>query len=208
MESASLSLKLSEYGFTTGLTRVLKALNELGQRVRWPKKPVPRENVRRDASKRCEYHHDIRHNTEYCVVLRKEIKHLHGAGGSKICGLTYSVAKWHATETKGDKPESSCRFSRKDLPLVTFDEANIPDEGEQHHDTLTITLSIGNCLVKKILVDTGSSVNLIKLGTLKNMGFSEKDLLRKAVPLVGFSEETKHSLGGIVIPTFAGGVNK
>ncbi|XP_074297565.1 uncharacterized protein LOC141628304 [Silene latifolia] len=40
------------------------------------------------------------------------------------------------------------------------------------------------------------------------MGFSEKDLLRKAVPLVGFSGETKHSMGEVVIPTFAGGVNK
>ncbi|XP_074305863.1 uncharacterized protein LOC141641085 [Silene latifolia] len=40
------------------------------------------------------------------------------------------------------------------------------------------------------------------------MGFSEKDLLRKAVPLVGFSGEMKHSLGEIVIPTFAGGINK
>ncbi|XP_074301010.1 uncharacterized protein LOC141632357 [Silene latifolia] len=40
------------------------------------------------------------------------------------------------------------------------------------------------------------------------MGFSEKDLVRKAVPLVGFSEETKYSLGDIVIPIFAGGIIK
>ncbi|XP_074315154.1 uncharacterized protein LOC141651335 [Silene latifolia] len=40
------------------------------------------------------------------------------------------------------------------------------------------------------------------------MGFSEKDLAKKAVPLVGFSGETKHFLGEIVIPTYAGGVNK
>ncbi|XP_074293318.1 uncharacterized protein LOC141620309 [Silene latifolia] len=40
------------------------------------------------------------------------------------------------------------------------------------------------------------------------MGFSEKDLVHKAVPLVGFSGKTKQSLGEIVIPTFAGGMNK
>ncbi|XP_074265836.1 uncharacterized protein LOC141588287 [Silene latifolia] len=129
-------------------------------------------------------------------------------GGSEICGLTYSAAKRHATETKRDKPEFSLRISRQDLPGISFDEADVPDTAEHHHDALIITLSIGNCLVTKILVDTGSSVNLIMLETLKNLGLSEKDLVKKAVPLVGFSGETKQSLGEIAVPTFIGGMNK
>ncbi|XP_074305013.1 uncharacterized protein LOC141639942 [Silene latifolia] len=129
-------------------------------------------------------------------------------GGSELCGLTYSAAKRHATQTKEDKPEFSCRISRQDLPAVTFDEADAQNAPEQHHDALIITLPIGNCEVRKILVDTGSSVNLIMLETPKVMGFSEKDLATKEVPLVGFSGETKHSLGEIIIPTYAKGVNK
>ncbi|XP_074298583.1 uncharacterized protein LOC141629494 [Silene latifolia] len=212
-ESTEAPPKLSEYGFTAGLAGVLKAIRELGQRARWPKKPTPRENDRRDTSKRCEYHNDIGHNTEYCVAqpsppppYSKFVSII--TGGSEICGLTYSAAKQHETETKGDKLEFSLRVSRQDLTVISFDEADIPDEAEHHHDVLIITLSIGNCLIKKILVETGSSVNLIMLETLKNMGFSEKDLVQKAVPLVGFSGETKQSLGEIVIPTFAGGMNK
>ncbi|XP_074305207.1 uncharacterized protein LOC141640252 [Silene latifolia] len=100
-------------------------------------------------------------------------------GGSELCGLTYSAAKRHATQTKGDKPEFSCRVSRQDLPAVTFDETDAQNAPEQHHDALIITLPIGNCEVRKILVDTGSSVNLIMLETLKVMGFSEKDLATK-----------------------------
>ncbi|XP_074305107.1 uncharacterized protein LOC141640045 [Silene latifolia] len=46
------------------------------------------------------------------------------------------------------------------------------------------------------------------LETVKNVGFSEKDLVQKALPLVGFSGETKQSFGEIMIPTFAGGMNK
>ncbi|XP_074305901.1 uncharacterized protein LOC141641124 [Silene latifolia] len=129
-------------------------------------------------------------------------------GGSELCGLTYSAAKRHATRTKGDRLESSCRISRQNLPSVTFDETDAGSAPEQHHDALIITLLIGNCEVRKILVDTGSFVNLIMLETLKGMGFTEKDLSKKVVPLVGFSGETKHSLGEIVIPTYAGGVNK
>ncbi|XP_074277423.1 uncharacterized protein LOC141601061 [Silene latifolia] len=179
---------------------------ELGQRARWPKKPTPRENDRRDASKRCEYHNDIGHNTEDCVVLRKEVKHLYSA--RCLDNLLPKGAKYGKVNTVDQAQPSPPPPYSKDLPAISFDEADIPDEAEHHHDALIITLCIGNCLVKKILVDTGSSVNLIMLETLKNMGFREKDLVQKAVHLVGFSRETKQSLGEIVIPTFAGGMNK
>ncbi|XP_074283351.1 uncharacterized protein LOC141607901 [Silene latifolia] len=39
------------------------------------------------------------------------------------------------------------------------------------------------------------------------MGFSKKDLQKKTIPLVGFGE-TANSLGEIVIPTYARGINK
>ncbi|XP_074301009.1 uncharacterized protein LOC141632355 [Silene latifolia] len=177
---ADLPPKVSEYGFTTNLAGLFKALKELGRRVRWPKLPEGNPSSR-DTGKKC---------------------------GSELCGLTYSAAKRHATRTKGDRLESSCRVNHQNLPSVTFDETDAGSAPEQHHDALIIMLPIGNCKVKKILVDTGSSVNLIMMETLKGMGFTEKDLAKKAISLVGFSGETKHSLGEIIIPTYAGGVNK
>ncbi|XP_074283398.1 uncharacterized protein LOC141607947 [Silene latifolia] len=129
-------------------------------------------------------------------------------GGSELSGLTYSAAKRRATESKGDHPETSYRVSQSDLPLVTFDETDVESGAEQHHDALTITLSIGNCTVRKVLVDTGSSVNLIMFETLKIMGFDKENLIKKFVPLVGFSGETAHSVGELNIPMYIEGVNK
>ncbi|XP_074293746.1 uncharacterized protein LOC141620894 [Silene latifolia] len=129
-------------------------------------------------------------------------------GGSELSGLTYSAAKRKATGSKGDHPETSYRVSQSILPPVTFDETDIESGAEQHNDALTITLSIGNCTVRKALVDTGSSVNLIMLETLKTMGFDKENLIKKYVPLVGFSGETAHSVGEITIPTYIEGVNK
>ncbi|XP_074297868.1 uncharacterized protein LOC141628660 [Silene latifolia] len=66
----------------------------------------------------------------------------------------------------------------------------------------------------KFQYDRGNLDHLLPGGSTKVhstnqvMGFSEKDLATKEVPLVGFSGETKHSLGEIVIPTYAKGVNK
>ncbi|XP_074316372.1 uncharacterized protein LOC141652691 [Silene latifolia] len=129
-------------------------------------------------------------------------------GGSELSGLTYSAAKRRATESKRDHPETSCRVSQSDLPVVTFDETDAGNETEQHHDALTITLSIGNCTVRKVLGDTGSSVNIIMFETLKVMGFDKEHLVKKYVPLVGFSGETAHSVDEITIPTYIEGVNK
>ncbi|XP_074313636.1 uncharacterized protein LOC141648823 [Silene latifolia] len=201
-ESTEAPPKLSEYGFTTGLAGVMKAIRELGQRARWPKKPTLGRTTEKMPAKGGVKYGKVNTGDQsqpsppppYSKVV-SVIR-----GESEICGLTYSAAKRHATETKGDKPEFSLRVSRHDLPAISFDEADVPDEAEHHHDALIITLSIRNCLVKKILVDTGSSMNLIMLETLKNMRFSQKDLVHKAVPLVGFSGETKQSLGEIVIP--------
>ncbi|XP_074297130.1 uncharacterized protein LOC141627811 [Silene latifolia] len=67
---------------------------------------------------------------------------------------------------------------------------------------------MANCTVRKVLVDIGSSVNLVMLKTIENIGFNEKDLQKKTIPLVGFSGETANSLGEIVILTYAGGINK
>ncbi|XP_074296944.1 uncharacterized protein LOC141627610 [Silene latifolia] len=239
---ADLPPKVSEYGFTTNLAGLFKALKELGRRVRWPKLPEGNPSSR-DTGKKCEFHGSNTHNTDECHSLRKEVKFHYDQGnldhllpvnttdskfgGSSYppppphcsrtvnvitvdrsqSGLTYSVAKRHATRTK----ETGVKLLRGQPPRppsVTFDETDAGSTPEQHHDALIITLPIGNCKVKKILVDTGSSVNLIMMETLKGMGFTEKDLTKKAIPLVGFSGETKHSLGEIIIPTYAGGVNR
>ncbi|XP_074288725.1 uncharacterized protein LOC141613881 [Silene latifolia] len=130
-------------------------------------------------------------------------------GGSELAGLTYSAAKRKATGSKGSHPKTSYRVSQNNLPPVTFDETDMESGANAtHDDALTITLSIGNCTVRKALVDTGSSVNLIMLETLKTMGFDKENLIKKSVPLVGFSGETAHSVGEITIATYIEGVNK
>ncbi|KAL9244482.1 hypothetical protein vseg_018256 [Gypsophila vaccaria] len=40
------------------------------------------------------------------------------------------------------------------------------------------------------------------------MGFEDSNISQRSVPLVGFSGETKYSVGKISIPSFAQGVNK
>ncbi|XP_056843060.1 uncharacterized protein LOC130495653 [Raphanus sativus] len=77
-----------------------------------------------------------------------------------------------------------------------------------HHDALVISLTIANCLVKRILVDNGSSSNIIFHSAFADLGLEPTALTRKATPLIGFSGEVKQTLGDVLLPVYAEGVNQ
>ena len=76
-----------------------------------------------------------------------------------------------------------------------------------HHDTLVITLLIANCRIKRILVDNGSSTNVIFLSALKEMNIDETHIHRRSTVLVKFSGKQKFTLGDITLLVYAARVN-
>ena len=82
-------------------------------------------------------------------------------GGLEISGISHAAAKkitWNAKHgLEAAKP--------KHLLLGTDEISFTAKEQEKvltpHHDALVISLTIANCLVKRILVDSGSSGNII-----------------------------------------------
>ncbi|XP_074305942.1 uncharacterized protein LOC141641169 [Silene latifolia] len=122
-------------------------------------------------------------------------------GGSEICGLTSSAAKRIARESKLQPPS---RY--KLLPVVTFDDSELQGVPDLHHDSLVITMQIGTTKVSRILIDGGSSINLVMLDVLKAMKIDEEKIIKKSSVLVGFSGETRNTLGEINLPTYVEGV--
>ncbi|XP_021747717.1 uncharacterized protein LOC110713576 [Chenopodium quinoa] len=132
-------------------------------------------------------------------------------GGSDICGLTYSAARKIARTGNPEEVVPMDARSNQDKALeamvLAFDECDLGDYREEHHDSLVISLTIGNCLLKRVLVDRGSSSNVLFKSTLEDMGIDARDIVRKSTVIVGFSGEALNTSGEIVLPTFAGGVN-
>ncbi|XP_021767502.1 uncharacterized protein LOC110731890 [Chenopodium quinoa] len=124
------------------------------------------------------------------------------SGGSEVCGLTYSAVKRHAKESHMDQPDRKAR-SKMDI-LIMFEEIDVV---EGHHDGLVISLPVGNCMIKRILVNNGSSANSIMIDTLKHMNIDEKSIVNKSTMLVGFSGETKKTSGEITLATYTKGIN-
>ncbi|XP_057249388.1 uncharacterized protein LOC104889318 [Beta vulgaris subsp. vulgaris] len=114
------------------------------------------------------------------------------SGGSDICGLTYSAAKRHARDgLNQDAVPKELRHPR-DIELeampITFDDADLGDDRDIHHDGLVISLTVSNCLLKRVLVDNGSSANILMRGALEDMGIDERDVIRKSTSLSDSAE--------------------
>ncbi|XP_074283341.1 uncharacterized protein LOC141607891 [Silene latifolia] len=166
---------LAEYGFTTSVGGILKALREMGDRGELSHL-LPRGDKQQDKVG------SINPATPpKCTKIINVI-----TGGSDISGLTYSAAKRRATETKGDRLETSCRISHSDLPAVAFDEGDVCDE-QEHHDALIITLPMANCTVRKVLVDTEASIEQIKAVLQLESPEKPKDVQRLASKVAALS---------------------
>ncbi|KAI3730092.1 hypothetical protein L6452_18768 [Arctium lappa] len=73
-------------------------------------------------------------------------------GGSDVCGLTYSAAKRHTRQGINCQPIPWSLWSKEELELesmkITFDQDDLSDLHQKHHDGLIIQLKIGNCLTR------------------------------------------------------------
>ena len=70
-----------------------------------------------------------------------------------------------------------------------------------HHDALVISLAVANCLVKRILVENGSTGNIIFQAAYQDLGLEESALTRRITSLIGFSREVKQTAGEVNPPS-------
>ncbi|XP_076919588.1 uncharacterized protein LOC143580462 [Bidens hawaiensis] len=175
----------------------------------------------------CAFHEDFGHQTDECISLRREIGYLLSKGhfiellgrkksriqdpedvpqkaappppdaqvinfiscGSDICGTSFSSAKRHAKETKlkyGDRHIISTTLTTD--KRIFFDEEDKMSIQDPHHD-----------------VDGGSSVNIIQYDLLKKMNIPDSEIVPRSSVLVGFSHETKKTMGDTKLPIYIEG---
>lgn len=101
-------------------------------------------------------------------------------------------------------PFKKTRWSH--LP-ITFSEQDLKLKGYPHMDAMVIEANIEGWSVSKILVDGGSSTDIIFTSTLDAMQIDRKSLGREEHPLFGFGGKKIHSIGRIVFPVSFGTVN-
>lgn len=68
-----------------------------------------------------------------------------------------------------------------------------------YKDALVITTEIDEYDVKRVLIDSGSSIDVLFLEALKKMGRSENELKKVNFPLIGFTSNSTYLVGFITL---------
>ena len=80
---------------------------------------------------------------------------------------------------------------------ITFSNEDIEVGYPDHRRPLYLAASINQIPVKRALVDTGASVNLIPLSTLQAAGISERKIQGCLMEVTGFNGRSKYTAGHI-----------
>ena len=126
-----------------------------------------------------------------------------------MSGVTYSAAK---RQTRALTAGTSRTTSAQGDPFTNL-TLEFPDDRDSsltnpHHDALVVSLQVANFMIRRVLIDTGSSANIIFTTTLADMHVASDAIIRRSTVLIGFSGEQKYTQGEVALPVYAGGLNK
>ncbi|KAM6583540.1 hypothetical protein CsatB_010542 [Cannabis sativa] len=132
-------------------------------------------------------------------------------GGPHIAGDSRKSQERYAREAK-EKPltnvnnlsERPEKLFKKECDDITFMESDARWVHHPHSDALVIVANIGGDNVHRILVDNGSSMNLLNFQAFKQMGLQEKDLRPMTSSIYGFSGDVITIKGMIKLPITLG----
>ncbi|XP_030941716.1 uncharacterized protein LOC115966673 [Quercus lobata] len=101
--------------------------------------------------------------------------------------------------TEADDRESK-RARAIATPLIGFSDEDKLGTLQPHNDALVVTLRIGGYVVKRVLVDQGSAVEVMYPDLYKGLNLKPEDLSAYDSPLVSFEGKTVTSKGMIRLP--------
>ena len=89
---------------------------------------------------------------------------------------------------------------------IIFPSVDVNPMLQPYEDVLILTLGVGGFDVRRILVDLGSSIDLLQMSTYKQMSYSSSALENTGRLLSEFNGATTTSLGDVLLPIQVGSI--
>ncbi|GFZ09869.1 hypothetical protein Acr_21g0004680 [Actinidia rufa] len=122
---------------------------------------------------------------------------------SKIRSEIRMIKQMHEVLSVQSLPKK-IKTAETERECVTFSMADLERVQHPHSDPLVVQLRIGGYDVKRILVDTESSVEVMYYDLFKQLKIPQDQLKPARAPLVGFNAQAHWPLGTVSLKTRAG----
>ncbi|KAK3022811.1 hypothetical protein RJ639_047060 [Escallonia herrerae] len=126
------------------------------------------------------------------------------SGGIAAGGSSGKARKAYAREVCVTSPPPNKKLKTIPAATITFSDDDSKGIKTPHDDPLVITIKAGNFDVKRVLIDNGSSAEILFHDAFKKMNIPTDCLRKMDTPLYGFSNHPVAAEGIIALPVMIG----
>ena len=121
------------------------------------------------------------------------------AGSSKKARKTY-LRMVQSVQLTGTVP----KIARREGPIIGFSEEDARRLHHPHDDALVVSIRAGDYNMHRVLVNNGSSANILYYSAFQQMRIDKERLISTNSPLVGFRGSRVFPLGAITLSMTVG----
>ena len=126
-------------------------------------------------------------------------------GGAATTGLSKKARKTYLRMVQNVQLTGSApKIARRESPIIGFLEEDARRLHYPHDDALVVSVRVGYYNVHRMLVDNGSSVDILYYPVFQQMGIDRARLIPTNAPLVGFGGTRVLPLGAITLSVTVG----
>ena len=126
-------------------------------------------------------------------------------GGTTVTGSSKKARKIYLRMVQNVQLTGSVpKIARRDSPIIRFSEEDARCLHHPHNDALVVSIWIEDYNMHRVLVDNGSSADILYYPAFQQMGIGRERLIPTNAPLVGFRGTRVLPLGAITLSVLVG----